>query len=153
MRQATHTTLNRFLSQPFRQPTISALSSGLVGAAVSYQVMGYEYTDYGSNNEDFKTTIYRSNFAIRGLFHYGNNDMLDMYSGVRFGMTNWTFKTDYDGADYDVEQDVSFSNGTLGAPQLILFGIRGYFYENWGANLEFAIGSPHYLSIGFNYRF
>lgn len=69
------------------------------GAAVSYQLMGYEYTDYGANNEDFKTTIHRTNFAVRGLFHYGKNDMLDMYSGVRFGITNWAFKTDYEGDD------------------------------------------------------
>lgn len=124
-----------------------------LGVAGSYQLMGMEYTDYGSQNEDFKTTISRTNFAVRGLFHYGNSDVLDMYSGVRFGMTHWSFETEYDGEDYDVEDDVTFTKGFGAAPQLVLFGIRGYFTDNLGANIEFAVGSPHYLSLGMNYRF
>ncbi len=129
---------------------IDWLSLGLAG---SFQMMGMEYANYGSNNESFKTTITRTNFAVRGLFHYGNSDVLDMYSGVRFGMTHWGASTEYDGEDYDVEEDATFTKGFGAAPQLVLFGIRGYFTDNFGVNMEFAVGSPHYLSLGLNYRF
>lgn len=120
-----------------------------VGVAASCQIAEGKYNDYGVNNENFKTTFYRSNFAVRGLFHYGKSEMFDMYSGVRFGYTNWSYKTDYVGDDYDGEQD----GHMISAAQLVLFGIRGYFFKNYGANIEFAVGSPYFMSVGFNYRF
>ncbi|MDA3780234.1 MAG: hypothetical protein PF487_08485 [Bacteroidales bacterium] len=124
-----------------------------IGGAASIQLMGIDYTNYGTSGEDFKTSITRTNFAVRGLFHYGNSEVLDMYSGIRFGVTNWSVSTDSDNPDYQAEDDISFSSGINVAPQVILFGIRGYFNESFGANMEIAAGSPHYLSLGINYRF
>lgn len=124
-----------------------------VGLAASYQMMGIEYSNWGTGNENFKTDIKRLNVAFRPLFHYGNTGRIDMYSGLRIGLTNWTIDVETDDPDYDYEDDVTFSEGINFSPQLILYGIRGYVTDNIGLNMELAIGSPHYITLGFNYRF
>ncbi len=121
-----------------------------VGVAVSYQKLGTRYTDYNGTNIDEETTANRLNFAIRPLFHYANSGRLDLYSGVRLGWTNWSFKTTIDDQDYN-EEDIISANSNF-APQLILFGMRGFITENIGANFEFAVGAPHYFTIGLSYR-
>ncbi len=129
-----------------------------LGAAVSYQAMGlsyknYEYQEGGSTvSEDFKTTFSRLNVGIRPLFHYGNINRIDMYSGLRIGLTNWSVNTDTSDPSYDPENDISFGEGTNFSAQVILYGLRGYFTDNIGANFELAIGAPHFFSMGLNYR-
>lgn len=129
-----------------------------LGLAASYQAMGIEYKDYEYTqdgetvSEDFKTSISRLNVAIRPLFHYGNLNRLDMYSGLRVGVTNWSINTQTNDPEYDPENDVSFGNGVNFAAQIILYGLRGYFTDNLGANFELALGAPHYFSMGLNYR-
>ena len=117
------------------------------GAAVSFQQFKFSDTDG-------MFAIRRMNFATRALFHYGKSDKLDMYSGVRLGMTNWGYKIDVASDDPTLTalQDSKFA-GFGFAPQLIAFGIRGYFTDNIGANLEFAVGAPYYMSGGISYRF
>ncbi|RLD53091.1 MAG: hypothetical protein DRI94_00965 [Bacteroidetes bacterium] len=117
------------------------------GAAASFQQFKFSDTE-GS------FAIKRMNFAIRALFHYGKSDKLDMYSGIRLGMTNWGYKIDIPTNDPTLTalQDSKFS-GLGFAPQLIAFGVRGYFTDNIGANIEFAVGAPYYMMGGVNYRF
>lgn len=117
------------------------------GAAVSYQQFKF-------SQSDGMFAIKRMNFAVRALFHYGKSDKLDMYSGVRLGMTNWGYKIDVptDDPTLTALQDSKFA-GFGFAPQLVAFGIRGYFTDNIGANIEFAVGSPYYMSGGISYRF
>lgn len=118
-----------------------------LGAAASYQGMKIDYSDitYG----DYKTTISRLNVACRALFHYANSGKLDMYSGLRLGYTNWGVSTTSKDPDY-VADDVVKGGGF--APQVILFGIRGYFTDHIGLNFEVGVGAPHYTSIGLAYR-
>ena len=130
-----------------------------LGAGVSFQRMGIKYNDYTYFDEegvlkmeDFTTKISRFNFGIRPLFHYGNFSKIDMYSGLRLGVTNWTITSNSRNPLYNPENDVNFKSGLVFAPQLILFGLRGYFTENIGANFEVAVGAPHFLSFGLSYR-
>lgn len=129
-----------------------------IGLATSYQTMGIEYRGYEymqdgeTVTEDFKTSISRLNVGIRPLFHYGNISRIDMYSGLRVGVTNWSINTQSNDPNYDPENDVSFGNGINFAAQVILYGLRGYFTDNLGANFELALGSPHFASFGLNYR-
>ena len=127
-----------------------------IGAGVSFQTMGIEYTDYLTSTgatENFKASFNRLNVAFRAMFHYGNGGNVDMYSGLRMGMTNWGVSSDSSDPLYDPETELAASSGFNFSPQLVLFGIRGYFNENLGLNMELAAGSPHFLSIGATYRF
>ncbi len=126
-----------------------------LGLATSYQQFNLTYTDYhffdesyGLISQNISAKLSRINIAARALFHYGNSGNVDMYSGVRLGYTQWKLTTDYS----EVFKPEDFKLG-LFAPQLVLFGFRGYFTEHIGAGAEFCIGSPHYLSAGLNYRF
>lgn len=129
-----------------------------IGVAASYQSMGIEYKDYEymqdgeAVTENFRTSISRLNVAIRPLFHYANSGRIDMYSGLRVGITNWAINTQTNDPNYDFEKDVSFGKGVNFAAQVILYGLRGYFTDNLGANFELALGSPHFASVGINYR-
>lgn len=129
-----------------------------VGPAVSYQAFvfkgeNYRYTDESGEEivEDAKITLNRTNIAVRPLFHYGNNPNIDMYSGVRLGLTHWGVTANTNDEKLREEVDLGFNTG-LGV-QLIAFGIRGYFNENFGLNMEIGFGAPHIISGGVNYRF
>jgi opacity protein-like surface antigen len=117
-----------------------------IGAAASFQKLGYEYTDVNDGNEFIDVDLSRLNIAFRPLFHYGNLDNFDLYSGLRIGYEIWSINANTE--DYS---EASFANGF--SFQLVAFGMRGYFTDNFGANVELGIGSPHFISMGLNYRF
>lgn len=120
-----------------------------IGGGASYQTMVIETKpDEGPVN---RARVNRTNVGIRPLFHYGNSDKLDMYSGVRLSYLNTGLKV-VDGESGEFEDiDLGLLSGFRA--QLVAFGIRGYFNEHIGLNMEVAIGAPHYLSGGINYRF
>lgn len=129
-----------------------------VGPAVSYQAFvfkgeNYRYTDENGEEivEDAKIMINRTNIAVRPLFHYGNNPSLDMYSGARIGLTHWGISSNTNDEELKEEVDLGFNTG-IGF-QVIAFGMRGYFNENFGLNMEIGFGAPHIISGGLNYRF
>ncbi|MCD6557194.1 MAG: hypothetical protein J7K64_08385 [Bacteroidales bacterium] len=143
-------TLGGYSTIPVMQLSYDYMVTDFLSAGVAGSYQQYKFSDANG-----KIVVKRMNFALRALFHYGNSDKLDMYSGIRLGMTNWGF-------DYDVPTDdptleaLQGSNSLTGfhfSPQLVAFGVRGYFTDNIGANLEFAIGSPYYMMGGVNYRF
>ena len=119
-----------------------------LGAAVSYQSMKIDYSDV--NFGDYNTTLKRLNFGMRALFHYANSGKVDLYSGLRLGYTNWNVSSNSTDPEYDPNS--VFSGGGF-APQVVLFGFRGYFTDHIGLNSELTAGAPHYFSVGLNYRF
>jgi hypothetical protein len=125
-----------------------------VGAAGSYQSFKLEET---TTSEYVK--INRTNIGIRGLFHYGKSDKLDLYSGVRLSTTMWKLSSNITGDPTvdefidDLNSSKFFDKAVVIAPQIIAFGIKGYFTDMFGAHMEFSIGSPYYLSGGVNFRF
>lgn len=98
---------------------------------------------------DFSSSISRANFGIKLLYHYKNNDKLDIYSGARLGVTRWTTKVTLEG---DTSPWNTFKN-TIPAPQFIPIGLRYYFVNNkLGVGFETGIGAPHFLNLSINYR-
>lgn len=128
------------------------------GLGFSYQGFGFDVTDFTffddngmAVTESFSADLRRTNVAARVLFHYGKNEKLDMYSGVRVGMTNWGISTDDSSDAVDEFFDGGF-NGWSFAPQLVAFGLRYYVTDNIGLSFESTVGAPHFLSVGANYR-
>lgn len=143
-------TLGGYSSVPVMQLSYDYMVTDFLSAGVAGSYQQYKFSD-----ETGKIVLKRMNFALRALFHYGKSDKIDMYSGVRLGMTNWGFNYDVptDDPTLDLLQGDNKLTGFHFSPQLIAFGIRGYFTDNIGANLEFAIGAPYYMMGGVNYRF
>ncbi|MFK7951083.1 MAG: hypothetical protein AB8G11_26115 [Saprospiraceae bacterium] len=111
-----------------------------VGVAYSYQRFILDVPQYIYSDSK------RNNIAIRFLWHYVQNERLDMYTAARIGMTFWNESFDY---DYDPLDTVE--KRRLLAPQVAL-GTRYYITQNIGLGIEAALGAPHYFSFGVNYR-
>lgn len=112
-----------------------------VGVAYSYQRFILDVPQYVYSDSK------RNNIAVRFLWHYVQNERLDMYAAARLGMTFWNENYDY---SYDPFDEIVKRN--LPAPQIAL-GTRYYITENIGLGIEAAFGAPHYFSFGANYRF
>ena len=129
-----------------------------LGVGISHQAFSIRYRDYQyeSNGttllDNFTTRIQRLNIAALGLFYYTNGESLALYSGLRLGITRWSFDTNAEDINYTVGRFLKFALGTQFAPQLILIGGRSYFTPHWGANGEIAIGAPHLFSLGASFR-
>jgi hypothetical protein len=147
-----------------------------IGGSMSYNriaadlenVKYHRTEDLGS----FTLDMTRVTVGARALFHYGNANRLDMYSGLRLGIGIWAVSassslvSDLDNKAGQIAKEIGNSGlwrtfvgdkirGRFALPQaqLILFGIRGYITEHIGINGELSIGSPYFASIGINYRF
>jgi hypothetical protein len=126
-----------------------------VGAAYYYQSFTTNFTSYTDTsgtvqNGDFKLALIRQNAGARMLFHFGENENLDVYAGARVGFTFWSTKSDVP-ANSGLDLDVSAIRSRM-LPQGI-FGMRYYFTDNIGANVELAVGPPYFMMIGLNARF
>jgi len=124
-----------------------------VGGGISYESISLTGTGTDANGVTYTANVSASvmNFAARALFHYANSGRLDLYSGVRMGYEVAGFSasiTDGTESAYTPPANYGFM-----APQLVLFGFRGYFTDNFGASAELAIGWPHFFTVGLNYRF
>lgn len=138
-----------YSSLPVMQVTYDYMITDWLSAGVAGSYQQFKFT---VPNEDILINIKRSNIALRGLFHYGKLDRIDMYSGIRLGFTFWNSDIDPDDPTIYIIEDSKYSDFTF-SPQLIAFGIRGYFTDNIGAHIELAIGSPYFLAGGINFRF
>jgi hypothetical protein len=124
-------------------------SLGLAGSYQSWKVSIPAYNDgttaYGASS----LNITRTNFALRPLFHFGKNEDLDMYAGLRLGYTMWSTKiTSTD----PIVIGTGFGHGNAIAPAA-LFGLRYFFTKNIGANFEISLGAPYAVALGVNARF
>jgi opacity protein-like surface antigen len=127
-------------------------SLGIAHFYQSFNIKWNGYTDSSGFNQtgDFHYRATRQNTAIRALFHFGDNDDLDPYFGIRLGYSYWSHSTNVTNVGSNF-----FSVDKLAShfwPQAI-FGIRYFFTQNIGVNAELALGFPYYLSAGINVRF
>ncbi len=75
-----------------------------------------------------------------------------MYSGIRTGAIIWSPEGQTTDPTLNEMFDSDYGRTVLRI-QLVAFGMRGYFTDNIGANIEFAIGSPYFVTGGLNFRF
>jgi hypothetical protein len=109
----------------------------------------YESFDsVGVPQRDYTTKINRNNIAIRFLWHYVQNEHFDIYAGLRYGVTVTNYKYDF----FNLNTDLKITESDWTSIQLAL-GWRYYITENIALSAEAALGKPHYLSVGANYRF
>ncbi|MFK7951084.1 MAG: outer membrane beta-barrel protein [Saprospiraceae bacterium] len=127
-----------------------------LGLAYSNQVFSEVNSAYSSNfsdsisvpNQDYNAAINRNNIAIRLLWHYVQNEHFDIYAGLRYGLTITTSKYDF------TPQNTTSKNTETDFTSIQLaLGWRYYINDNIGLSVEAALGKPHFLSIGANYRF
>ena len=130
-----------------------------IGAVYTYQGLSAKYssfTDFDSLGNLISTTgsitdrLTRQSIVVRPLFHFGESENLDLYTGARFSYVLWNYKSD--GRKDLSSSDIFEGFGSPVKPQAI-FGMRYNFMPALGFNAEFAIGSTYFMMVGINARF
>lgn len=143
-----------------------------LGVAVDYQKFNIDAENFTYKNIDgieqtgsFGADFSRLNMVLRPLFHYANNDDLDLYSGFRIGFTNNKFnaKSTIDNSiieDFGIDDlGIDFlnilplKNITTPSFAFTAFGLRYYVTDNIGAGFEINIGAPYITALNINARF
>ena len=153
------------LNYAYRWRDRVSFGAGLSRQVFSARYRGYEYQDESGATvlDNFTTYVRRFNVAAFARWHYNLPESrsgktrpgtvrVQWYSGLRLGITRWTFDTNAKDINYTVGRFLSFALGTQLTPQLILIGGDIYFTPHWGANFEMGIGAPHLFSAGIGYR-
>ena len=127
-----------------------------VGAGISYQNFSIDVEDYtffddslNLTTESFGVNANRLVAGARIMFHYANDGKIDLYSGLRLNYK--TMKVTSTGTDTNLSLD-AFEVALPFGVQIVAFGARFYVTDNIGLSAELAIGAPHFLSLGANYR-
>jgi opacity protein-like surface antigen len=127
-----------------------------IGVAGAFQNVSGEFTNqYIDQNFDIQTEIAttkvsRLNIALRPLFHYGDGDRLDLYSGIRVGYLIRNVETETNDELLNVLGDLDGNRFALG---LVPFGMRYFFTDNLGVNMDLQIGTPYVVSGGIAFTF
>ncbi len=138
-----------------KQKTMLDLQSATVTLGVSPLIDSLLKLDgRNSFSGSANLTTTRTNLAVRGLVHYGT-DQIDLYSGLRLGMSIWNgaFQSTISGLEAaDLSRKLKVK-GAFIAPQIILFGLRGYVTDHIGLGAELAVGSSYFAATQLSYRF
>ena len=129
-----------------------------IGAMFSYQSFVGSATDYNAvvggdsvsiPNVDFK--LRRIYFGATPKIHWiQDNDRIDVYAGIRFGVVLWNNDINSGDKEFKALDQITIQRPVVG---LVPIGVNVYFNEDFGANLETALGAPYVFSLGINYRF
>lgn len=125
-----------------------------LGGAYSFHKWNWSdsYTDTAGVITTGSASIQRQNIAGRALFHFGNNEKVDLYAGARVGTSLWKITADGANSNGDSASDVAVPSGVFSVQAL--FGVRTYFTDVFGANFEFGIGSaPYFVAGGLSFKF
>lgn len=128
-----------------------------LGGVMSYQSLRFDNFDYEGEqvDPDAQFNLNRTLLGTRVLFHYGRAEQVELYSGVRAGITVWGVRVRNFG-DASVGGVDNVGRVTAGVtPQLTIipFGVRAYVTEGLSLGGELGVGSPHILAAQIGYRF
>jgi len=130
-----------------------------LGLAASYQNLGYDFSGNSFidslNNEvveDYSVSFSRTTVALRPLFHYANNDKLDLYSGLRIQYFSRNLENDSKDPDTTTTFE-EFSDSSKIGVGIVAFGARYYITDNIGLGTEINIGRPYIINLSVNARF
>lgn len=129
-----------------------------LGGAYSYNKMTWtdEYSSTDTLIQALDTTkgdvlFVRNNISIRGLYHFGNMESLDIYGGARIGMSIWKLSATVENDNLESASNFSFP-ATLPSI-LVMVGARKYFGDFFGVHLELGLGtSPYFITGGINIK-
>jgi hypothetical protein len=121
-----------------------------VGILVGYQKINSTVNDTFNKFLE-KGDINRVYLGVRGLWHYGKSDRIDLYSGVKAGVKVFS-TSEISGPEAGRSVLRKKNNRTAIAIGIIPIGARFLITENIGAHIQMSIGAPTFLSLGINYK-
>jgi hypothetical protein len=129
------------------------------GIAMAYQQLTYNPADRNGNTASwFIDNASRLNVGVRILEHFSNDPNADLYMGLRFGVSSWSYDetinqafVSANGPNYSAPTPAGHSAISLGSVQ-ILIGYKLYLSDHIGIHIEAGIGTPYYAEAGLTYR-
>jgi len=134
------------VSSPAYHGTIDYGINNVISVGLAY---GFQKSDLvfnsGENAANVVARIARVDLGIRTLVHYGNDNDLDLYSGVRLG-----YKMDdlYEGKAVAPSSSNSITTGDRPTIGIILFGLRYWPTTHFGLTTEIHWGRPYIANVG-----
>jgi hypothetical protein len=123
------------------------------GGSIAYQKVTVNYDrlfgDSLTEFENIDASAAKLSFTLRGLFYYGKSEKKQFYSGVKLGYVSVVTNDNSTDLEYTVITNLARKRATIG---IIPFGMRYFFTENIGCNLELSLGVPNFISFGLNYK-
>jgi outer membrane protein W len=128
------------------------LDIGITSSSISFNDLG---SVYNPNTGQYTEVLYNYDFSTRKIgalvcfnYHFLDNDEFDLYSTVGVGYSNRNFdftSTDPDFVPMSVSSifPVGFKAG---------LGMRYFFTDNIGANLQLGIGQGGLLNAGISFK-
>jgi len=135
----------------------NVISLGINGG---FQRLSQEITGFSFSVEDslytidqFSYSLNRTNIGITLKFYYDDYENLDLYTGIKAGISLFQFKVDVndDLLVNELEKKIRFPMVTPSF-QIILLGAKYYPSENIGMFCELGIGAPANLQAGISVR-
>jgi hypothetical protein len=132
-------------------------SMGISGGvqSIRQKVEDFTYTVDGQSQtaQSFYYRLQRTNVGMTFRAHYGDNDKVDVYSGLKIGLSIFSISFDVNDETLLAELDnrASFAT-TTPSFQLILCGMRYYPIQPLGIHFELGIGAPAIVSAGLSLR-
>jgi len=119
-------------------------SFNLKGTADSLNTDGSVYKSY-----DVKTFAQRYRLHLRMNYHFVSTDAVDAYVGFGIGTNTRRFGVT---TDYPNYEDASVTGAIIPVSARLALGMRYYFTDNIGLNVELGIGGP-VISGGVSIKF
>lgn len=125
------------------------LAFAYANSTLTFQDSSYDSGTLKSTNYDYKVSVPRLSAIAKGNIHLGSSDVWDPYVTFGLGYRSVTIKEE--------TKDPNFTYGTFDIPKLPVgyragFGVRYFFTDNLGANVEAGLGGA-VLTFGLSTKF
>ena len=139
-----------------RTPVITLGADYLLGRTFSVGLMaGYQRINVSLDDTlnvfREKANINRLYFGFRGLWHYGQSEKVDFYSGFKLGAVRFS-TGDISGPDANRSILEDKNNRTRYSLGIIPIGARFRISPELGIQVQMSIGAPTFVSAGFCYN-
>ncbi len=131
------------------------LSIGVGGAYQAVNDNPYEQPTSSGTDAFWATEkVIRYNISGRILYHFIQENKIDLYAGVRAGESIWMDSwVTYNPPSPNVSANLSKAPGTKTGSVQALIGFSVFPIYNIGFHVEAAIGTPYFLEGGITFRF
>ena len=99
----------------------------------------------------YELTNPRPRFLLRGDYHFGNSDIVDLYAGFGLGYNASKIKFSTNDPFFDLLEYYKIRS-SIPVAYRIAFGTKFYFAKFFGAGFEVGIGGPA-LTVGLTGKF